>query len=349
MGLGISKKSLEKNTTSLTKLNDEINKTMSGILEKYGELVHEDIDKYYQELQLAIVNGTKLPELPSFQMFDNTCKSKLIMSFGSKLKKFPKYVLEKKGGFLGIGGKKMYANINIKPDKYDITKDELCNEITQFYMDLLNLIEIVSYSFFTCQNNLEFIAKEKLAKAGDVKTNSAFFKKIAELQKVYKKHTSNIKSLFKKLSNLEEVNSEFMLKLSTKISKQVNEMSNLPNQCNNMAQEINNFIIIDEKTAEMCKQLKISSSKCTVAEVEKKRVELEAKNRATASSQRPMYTNSNTRFNSNVDPRQQINNLSNNISSSVQNNVAPLQRAQNMLRQQRGGGRKKKYKKKIKI
>lgn len=343
MGGTVSKNTLTTNVDKLTTLNEEITNLISGILEKYGEFVHDDIKKYYEDLQLSIANNTQPPQLPSFQMFNDTCRDNIVMSFGTKLKKFPKWVLEKKGGFLGINQQKKYANLNPKPDNYNLTKSELCESITNFYMDVLELVENVSFSLFHCQNNMEIIAKKKLVNAADTKANKLFFQKMNELQKVYQKQALKMKKFFKKLANLKELDEKSVTELTLKIKENINNLAGLPGKCKAIFNQLDNAVIIDENTHRLCMRLKIPGEKCSLAEIDRKKAELDTSDKQKDLERETLFSSRirpRTQLSSEYSPLNRAKDLTKDISQSVRSGVREVRSSL------RGGARKCKLKKK---
>ncbi len=267
MGGSASKSSVTKNATGIKKMNESLEKVMQEVLNKYSEMVKNEMGDYYQKLARTIREpGINLPQPPQMnvaQIFGKKCSEDLVAIFEKKLDKFPKYALEESSMF-----RTKLRPITMEISDFDsIRKQALCRNLSQLFVAFLDLLEQSVVALVSCQSSMNGMIM-RLTQSGPTgaiaenKANREWFNKMTELQKAYIKQLKMVDKFFQKMNGITLLSDKQLNKLITEMQKINRANQQLPNKCNMLANELQTIQTIDERQAEECNRLKISPKNC---------------------------------------------------------------------------------------
>ena len=272
MGGSISKSSLTKTNVGIQKMNEDIEKTLQNVLEKYSEMIKSEMGDYYKKLAMVVKEpGLQLPQKPNLsiaQIFGQKCNADLVVVFEKKLNKFPKYALEKSALF----GTKLEPILMDIGDNDSIAKQTLCRNLSQLIIAFLQLIEQSVTSLVSCRGQMDAIVirltqsfmgpNGQSGPIADSKANMTWFKKMSELQTAYTTQLKTLDKFFKKMNGITLLSATKLNKLVAEMQKLNAQVQQLPMTCSNLVNELATIQTIDIQTATECQRLNISETGC---------------------------------------------------------------------------------------
>lgn len=301
MGGSISKSTLTKNAAGITKMNENIEKVMQSVLQKYSEMIKGEMGDYYQKLITIMKEpGVSLPQRPQMnlaQVFGKKCNADLVAVFEKKLKRFPKYALEQSAMF----GTKLQPITMELTDSDGVRKQSLCTNLARLYAAFLQLLEESVVGLVTCRTEMDgMIARLSQSFQGpngssgpiaESKANLAWFKKMDELQKSYTTQLKAVDKFLKKMDGITLLSDKKLNKLIADMQKLTTESQSLPQKCSSLVSELSTIATVDVRQAAECSRLKIKEKDCNANAIDTAIKRLEQSQRLAAQKLAQRRTN----------------------------------------------------------
>lgn len=292
MGSSVSKSSLVKNDAGIKKMNQAIEGVMQKVLQKYSEMIKNDMGDYYQKL-IAVMKepGLSLPPPPNTnlaQVFGQKCAQDLVAVFEKKLQRFPKYALEKSALF----GTKLEPITMELADADSIQKQSLCRNLSALYAAFIQLIQESVVGLVTCRASMDGMMSRlsqsfqgpdgQSGPIAESKANLAWFKKMNELQASYTKQLKAVDKFLKKMDGITLLSDKQLNKLIADMQKLITSSQSLPQTCDALASELQTIQTVDVRQAAECNRLKIPEKNCSANSIDTAIKKLEQLQRAAA-------------------------------------------------------------------
>jgi hypothetical protein len=302
MGSGASKANVQNNMTEISDVDVMLTTLFKEVIAKYSEIIDASDAQYFVQLTEAYKNKSSIPNRPFVdiaEVFKKSCKDDVIAVFERKLKRFPIWAIRNQGIFGGLFSSSLNP-ILMEYNQKDINaikKSELCASLAKLCVNVLYLIESSVNNLMKCRSGLinvvvrvdksfNGINNIPSGAVADAKKNKEWFKKVIELQKIYKKHVIRNNKLFVKLNNIQYIDAIVVDKFVKMMEKEQLELILLPEQCDFLVDQINRIPTIDNETFEICKQLNIPDINCSKNTI----ADTRAKNKIRISRDEVVYT-----------------------------------------------------------